>query len=390
MNSANLTGNILIVDDETPNLQLLREILSGAGHQVRPAKVPQLAIESARAQPPDLILLDIIMPEMNGFEVCRCLKEDAHTRDIPIIFVSALQDVAEKVRGFKMGGVDFITKPFEESEVLARVNNHLALHKLTMQLEDRVAQRTKQLASSNQALKIEIEERVQAEKARQQYHDRLRALAYDLTITEERERRRIAEELHDGPVQVLAFARMRLSSARKEPDAAKRDRALDEVSESLRQATLASSMLVSDLSSPALQELGLAEAISDWAGVFMKSQFGIKTSVINRLEQADTNLLDDPIRAILFRNIREILVNVIKHSQASHVDVFLERNDDKLVVTVRDDGTGCDSSEADQGVNKDSGFGLFSIRERMADLGGALEVESQAGEGYTARLVMPL
>jgi signal transduction histidine kinase len=149
-------------------------------------------------------------------------------------------------------------------------------------------------------------------------------------------------------------------------------------------------MLVSDLSSPALQELGLAEAISDWAGVFMKSQFGIKTSVINRLEQADTNLLDDPIRAILFRNIREILVNVIKHSQASHVDVFIERNDDKLVVTVRDDGRGCDSNEANQDVNKDSGFGLFSIRERMADLGGALETESQAGEGYTARLVMPL
>jgi len=330
------------------------------------------------------------MPEMNGFEVCRCLKEDAHTRDIPIIFVSALQDVAEKVRGFKMGGVDFITKPFEESEVLARVNNHLALHKLTMQLEDRVAQRTKQLASSNQALKIEIEERVQAEKARQQYHDRLRALAYDLTITEERERRRIAEELHDGPVQVLAFARMRLSSARKEPDAAKRDRALDEVSESLRQATLASSMLVSDLSSPALQELGLTAAISDWADAQVQNRFGIETTVISHLEESEARGVHDLSCAILFRNVRELLANVVKHSQATSAHVLIERAGDNIELTVRDNGKGCDSATTLGGTGSQSGFGLFSIRERMADLGGTLEIKSERGQGFTATLSMPL
>jgi DNA-binding response OmpR family regulator len=116
-----LANDILIVDDEIPNLQLLTQFLAQEGYKVRPAERPLLAIDSALAQPPALILLDVRMPEMDGFEVCKRLKEDEHTRDIPVIFISALQDVQDKVRGFEAGGVDFITKPFQEEEVLARV-----------------------------------------------------------------------------------------------------------------------------------------------------------------------------------------------------------------------------------------------------------------------------
>ena len=104
--------DILIVDDESANLQLLSELLGRAGYQVRPANDPQLAIDSALAQPPKLILLDVKMPEMDGFEVCRRLKQDERTRDIPVIFISALQDVQSRVRGLEAGGVDFISKPF--------------------------------------------------------------------------------------------------------------------------------------------------------------------------------------------------------------------------------------------------------------------------------------
>jgi len=87
-----LGGDILVVDDEVPNLQLLTQLLSGAGYRVRPARGPQLALDSALAQPPSLILLDVRMPEMDGFEVCRRLKQDERTRDVPVIFVSALRD----------------------------------------------------------------------------------------------------------------------------------------------------------------------------------------------------------------------------------------------------------------------------------------------------------
>ena len=100
-----ISGNdILIVDDEIPNLQLLSELLSPEGYHVRPANSPQLGIESALAQPPKLILLDVRMPDMDGFEVCNLLKQDERTRDIPILFISALQDVHDKVRGFEAGG----------------------------------------------------------------------------------------------------------------------------------------------------------------------------------------------------------------------------------------------------------------------------------------------
>ncbi|MGD8649985.1 MAG: response regulator, partial [Desulfobacterales bacterium] len=100
-NSINHADDILIVDDESANLQLLSELLGRAGYQVRPADHPQLAIDSALGQPPKLILLDVRMPEMDGFEVCRRLKQDQRTRDIPIIFVSALQDVQSRVHGLE-------------------------------------------------------------------------------------------------------------------------------------------------------------------------------------------------------------------------------------------------------------------------------------------------
>jgi sigma-B regulation protein RsbU (phosphoserine phosphatase) len=128
-------GDILIVDDEIPNLQLLSELLGRVGYQVRPANNPQLALDSALAQPPKLILLDVRMPEMDGFEVCRRLKQDERTRDIPILFVSALQDVQDKVRGFEAGGVDFVSKPFQEAEILARVNTHLTIHQLQREVQ---------------------------------------------------------------------------------------------------------------------------------------------------------------------------------------------------------------------------------------------------------------
>ena len=153
-NPTSLTPDILIVDDEISNLQLLTQLLSDAGYQIRTAKEPKFAIESAMAQPPNLILLDVRMPEMDGFEVCKRLKQDERTRDIPIIFISALQDVQDRVRGFKVGGVDFISKPFQDSEVLARVRTHLELRNMQLHLEELVEKRTAEVVK----LKNQIEQ----------------------------------------------------------------------------------------------------------------------------------------------------------------------------------------------------------------------------------------
>ncbi len=120
-------GNILIVDDTPNNLSVLRQMLTEQGHRVRPAISGEIALKTVRADLPDLILLDIVMPEMNGYEVCRHLKAQDETKEIPIIFISALNEMEDKIRAFSEGGVDYISKPFHSEEVLARVSTHLTL-----------------------------------------------------------------------------------------------------------------------------------------------------------------------------------------------------------------------------------------------------------------------
>jgi len=138
-------STILAVDDTTESLQLLTDILSEAGYRVQAADGGELALASAFARPPDIILLDIRMPGMDGFEVCRRLKESEATRDIPIIFLSAATELDERVQGLSLGAVDFITKPYQRPELLARVRTHVELALLRSKLERMVLARTAEL-----------------------------------------------------------------------------------------------------------------------------------------------------------------------------------------------------------------------------------------------------
>lgn len=135
--SEDIDAAILIVDDNTKNLQLLAEMLIAKGyHKIALAKDGHKAINFINKKKPDLILLDISMPGMDGFEVCRRLKQMEDTKDIPVIFISALSDTEDKVKGFEMGGVDYVTKPFQREEVLARVRTHLKLKQMREKLEN--------------------------------------------------------------------------------------------------------------------------------------------------------------------------------------------------------------------------------------------------------------
>lgn len=129
-------ADILIVDDMPANLQLLVSNLTIHGYHVRAAADGPLALMAARADKPDLILLDVMMPHMNGFEVCEILKQDSSLKDVPVIFISAADDVESKVRGFEVGGADYISKPFQFAEVLARIQTHLTLYRQRIQLEE--------------------------------------------------------------------------------------------------------------------------------------------------------------------------------------------------------------------------------------------------------------
>jgi putative two-component system response regulator len=141
----NHDSNILIVDDTVENLTLLARMLKDCGYIARPVPNGRLALQAARGEKPDLILLDITMPEMDGFEVCRQMKKDPILRDIPVLFISALTQTIEKVKAFEAGGVDYISKPFQFEEVKARVETHLHLHKLQLSLEDQVERQVKEI-----------------------------------------------------------------------------------------------------------------------------------------------------------------------------------------------------------------------------------------------------
>lgn len=145
-----MAGNILIVDDTPAVLKLLKDILSAEDYKARPFNNGELALRSLKVEPPELILLDVRMPVMDGFEVCRRIKEDERLKDIPIIFISAATDTEDKVRAFQAGGVDYITKPFQKEEVLARVQTHVALYRSRQEL----MQAEKALRKSEQSLVI--------------------------------------------------------------------------------------------------------------------------------------------------------------------------------------------------------------------------------------------
>jgi two-component system, NtrC family, sensor kinase len=155
-------GNILIVDDTPDNLRLLSTMLSEQGYKVRSALNGEMALMGVNAVPPDLILLDINMPKMNGYEVCSALKASDATRQIPVIFISALGEEWDKVKGFSVGGVDYITKPFQFKEVLARIETHLTIRNLQMQLQEQ-----------NMRLRQEVCNRMQAEQAEREKSQQL-------------------------------------------------------------------------------------------------------------------------------------------------------------------------------------------------------------------------
>ena len=187
-------AQILVVDDSPGSLKLLTDFLGYHGYQVRPASDGQLALRSVAIEAPDLILLDVIMPGMNGYEVCRRLKADEQLSKIPVIFISGLDEVVDKVKGFETGAVDYITKPFDPEDLLARIATHLtlrrlqkaveaqnrelereiaerqraeeALQKTHSELERRVAERTAELAQANARLEAEITEHKRAEEER--------------------------------------------------------------------------------------------------------------------------------------------------------------------------------------------------------------------------------
>ena len=233
----------------------------------------------------------------------------------------------------------------------------------------------------------DISERKKKEHELERYQQRLKALTSQLTIAEENERRSIAADLHDHVGQSLALARMQIASVRKRVTEPGQAAVLDEISDTLHKTLHQTRELIYGLSPPQLNEIGLFAAIREWLEEQVEKRQGIQTECIDNGPELK---LEQDLRAILFRCVCELLTNVVKHAQATRVKVHVNRVNDLLEIIVSDNGRGFDAGATEQFLTPQGGFGLFSVRERMANFGGAAEISSEPGQGTHVILRVPV
>jgi PAS domain S-box-containing protein len=234
---------------------------------------------------------------------------------------------------------------------------------------------------------LDITERKRAEKKIFEYQKRLKQLAAQLTLVEEQERRRIASELHDEISQTLAMAKNKLDVLRNSPPSEGSSAEMEQISSYIKKVLQETRTLTFELSNPILYELGFELAVADWLRKNVQEKHGITTAFHDdKLPKP----LDDDLKAMLFRNIRELLTNCIKHAKAEKIRVSILRIDDSIQVIVEDNGIGFDHAQVRTVTGKKASFGLFSIRENMENISGYFEIESKPGAGCKAIMTAPL
>jgi signal transduction histidine kinase len=371
--------NILIVDDTPVNLGVVVNYLESYGFGIRIARSGETALKRVRYNPPDIILLDILMPGMDGFETCRRLKASKTTRDIPVIFMTSLTSVEDKVKGFEVGAVDYVTKPLHQEEVLARVKTHLRLQDLTLSLQEKNRQ-------------LELSSRVERERlfeAIDQQREQLRALNQKLTEVQEAERKQLARELHDELGQALTAISLNLAAALDELPA---DGAAD------LPGRLAESKQLADQTLEQIRELSfsLRPAMLDDLGLIPTLHWYIKRCARRaglkiELEAADLkDRLPAPIETTLYRVFQEALTNVIRHAQASEVHLRLRQRGASVSAQIEDNGCGFNLPQVLNGGTAPRGTGLLNMRERVNLLNGTFNIHSEPGHGTQIWIELPV
>jgi PAS domain S-box-containing protein len=235
------------------------------------------------------------------------------------------------------------------------------------------------------AMVADITDRKKAEEDIRTYQEQLQSLASELSLTEERERRRLATDLHDHVGQALAVSKIKLGVLQRSVTAPDQAKPLGEVRELIEQMIKDTRSLTFELSTPVLYELGF-EAAVEWFAKHVRSQHGIMVDVQQDLVPVP---MDDEIKVLLFRSVRELMINIVKHAQARNARVTIRKENDNVNIEVEDDGVGIKDLLRDPSLKSISGFGLFSIRERLHYLGGRVQVESEHGRGTKVTLVVP-
>jgi two-component system, sensor histidine kinase and response regulator len=345
-------GDLLIVDDTPDNLRLLSSTLTQRGYKVRSVINGAMALMGAQAACPDLIMLDIKMPDMDGYEVCQHLKADLRTRDIPVIFISALDEVVDKVKAFTSGGVDYIQKPFQVEEVLARIENQLTIRRLQTQFQTQQAE-LQQALDQERALKQKIEEMATLE-----------------------ERNRIAREIHDTLAQALTgiIIHLEAASLKLETDM-ESAQALIKTGRDLARSGLAEARRSVEALRPLILETcDLYSSLQKFA----EQMFSCTESqvVCNRLGHPYP--LESSVENNVFRIGQEVLHNALKHAQASEIHVELVYERSHFILKITDNGQGFVANH-----NVVRGFGLLGMTERAERMGANLTIQSVLNQGTT-------
>jgi signal transduction histidine kinase len=370
---------ILIVDDTPANLDVIVDYLQRFGFGIMIARSGESALQKACYAPPDLILLDVLMPDMDGFETCQRLKAEEATKDIPVIFMTALTSPADKVRAFEVGAVDYVTKPLYQEEVIARITTHLRLRDLTRSLQEKNRQ-------------LELTGRTERERlfeAVNQQGEQLRALANRLTEVQEAERKQLARELHDHLGQALTAISINLTAIKNELPA----ECLGRIRERLAEASLLTDQTLEqirelslNLRPPMLDDLGLVPTLR-W---YVK-QYAKRLNINTKFEtQGLDERLAPELETTLFRVVQEALTNVARHAQASLVRLRLQHQESTVLAFIEDDGQGFDVVKVVNGKAEINGTGLLGMRERVTLLGGRFNIQSRPGHGTQLFIEIPV
>lgn len=362
-------AKLLVVDDNPVVLLAFSELLRSAGLNVLEARNGAQALQLARQHLPDLVLLDVVLPDINGVELCRQFKADPDLKSLFVVLLSSSETSTDsKVTGLEAGADGYIARPIENPELLARVQALLRIHqaetalrRAQVQLEARVEERTAELARANAAL---------------------RAMSLRLVEVQEEERRAVARELHDEAGQILTGLKMAIDQALRDAPATMHTRLNDAVELSNQLVGLVRNLSLK-LRPQMLDDLGLLVAL-EWHFKRYTKQTGI---AVDFRRTALPQRLPSRLESAIFRIAQEALTNVARHARVNTVIVRLWQDTERVGLQVADEGAGLDVEKALAAHNS---TGLSSMKERAELLGGEFTLESKPGQGARLTVELPL
>ena len=340
----NYTPKILIIDDNKLNLLLVRNYLRKK-YSVKIAINEKEAFSELENNRINLILLDIMMPRIDGFELCQILKKEKKYRNIPIIFLTAKTDIESIEKAFQIGGVDYITKPFNKEELFARIKTHL------------------ELEFSKKQLKIELIRRRQLQKQ----------IIRAIYKTEEKERNRFSEEIHDGLGVLLSSIKLYLNTlSSQDLDKDEKSEIIKNMDEIATEAIITSKEIANKIHPTILTRFGLSKTLIKYI------------EKINNLGEININYkfddlgsINEDVEIIIFRVISELINNTLKHANAKNIILNISRNKSGFLIEFSDDGIGFNVHKS----IKKGGLGLKNIVTKIKSINGKIKIESEINKG---------